>query len=64
MNKLSHVEEYSEVAPELFNLLTEYPDTLERWQTFTFPFNIDIGDYKPKQVVKIEMSKFLLIFLL
>ncbi|XP_046733946.1 twisted gastrulation protein homolog 1-A-like [Diprion similis] len=44
----SHVEEFAEPVPGLFQALTSETDTLRRWLTFTFPVDFDISTYNPK----------------
>lgn len=53
----SHIEEFSEPVPGLFNVLTEYPDNEKRWNSTTFPINIEINQISQKKEIKIHMRK-------
>jgi hypothetical protein len=37
----SHVEDLTEASPELFQVLTEEQDRLQRWISLTYPINLD-----------------------
>jgi hypothetical protein len=52
----SHIEEFSEPVPGLFNVLTEYPDNEKRWNSTTFPINIEINQISQKKEIKIHMQ--------
>ncbi|XP_066250432.1 twisted gastrulation protein homolog 1-A [Euwallacea similis] len=58
LSKKSHVEEFSESSvPGLFNALTEAPDVLGRWNSTTFPIDIDVSQYSNKKEVKLLMQQ-------
>ena len=48
LSKKSHVEDFQEPIPDLFQALMAEPDTLERWHTFTYPIDFDLSIYRPK----------------
>ncbi|XP_078043721.1 twisted gastrulation protein homolog 1-A isoform X2 [Augochlora pura] len=48
LSKKSHVEDFSEPMPGLFQALTAEPDAHERWLTFTFPVDFDMSLFTPK----------------
>ncbi|KAJ9575625.1 hypothetical protein L9F63_007559, partial [Diploptera punctata] len=48
LSKKSHVEEFTDPYPSLFEALTSEPDTQGRWITFTFPVDFDVVSYRPK----------------
>lgn len=48
LSKKSHVEDFSEPMPGLFQALTAEPDPHERWLTFTFPVDFDMSLFTPK----------------
>ncbi|PSN48740.1 Protein twisted gastrulation [Blattella germanica] len=48
LSKQSHVEDFSEPYPSLFEALTSEPDSQQRWITFTFPVDFDLASYRPK----------------
>lgn len=50
LSKTSHVEDFMEPIPELFQaLMGSEPDAQERWITVTFPIDVDLNNahYKP-----------------
>ncbi|KAJ8682118.1 hypothetical protein QAD02_017910 [Eretmocerus hayati] len=49
LSKKSHVEEFNEPVPGLFQALTAEPDPHERWISYTYPIDIDPGLFSPKQ---------------
>lgn len=55
LSKKSHVEDFQDPVPDLFQALMTEPDTLDRWHTFTFPVDIDIAMYRPKFEKEIKM---------
>ncbi|XP_057664960.1 protein twisted gastrulation-like [Diorhabda carinulata] len=55
LSKKSHVEEFDEGVPQLFSVLTESPDSLKRWDTKTFPVDMEFNYYDPKKQIKITM---------
>lgn len=57
LNKKSHVEEFPESIPGLFNALTSYPDQEGRWTSFTFPIDFDITLYALKKEIKLQLRK-------
>lgn len=59
LSKTSRVELFYENVPALFNVLTELPDPHNRWNSTTFPVDIDISQYEPKKDFKIHMRKYL-----
>lgn len=48
LSKKSHVEDFSEPVPGLFQALTSEPDPQERWLTFTYPVDFDVALFTPK----------------
>ncbi|XP_057374901.1 twisted gastrulation protein homolog 1-A-like [Daphnia carinata] len=50
LSRKSHVEDLTEPTPDLFSALTDDRDTLQRWLTFTFPVDLDITIFKPKEI--------------
>ncbi|KAG8233409.1 hypothetical protein J437_LFUL013402 [Ladona fulva] len=53
LGRKSHVEEFSETLPELFQALMSEPDAQQRWVTYTFPVDLDISPYfRPKLLDK------------
>lgn len=48
LSRKSHVEDLTEPTPDLFAALTDDRDTLQRWQTFTFPVDLDKSLFKHK----------------
>lgn len=60
LSRKSNVEDFLEPVPGLFNVLTEYPDDQNRWNSTTFPIDIDTSLYGPKKEIKIHMRKALL----
>lgn len=56
LSKTSRVELFYESVPALFNVLTESPDPHNRWNSTTFPVDIDISQYEPKKDFKIHMQ--------
>ncbi|KAK6628749.1 hypothetical protein RUM43_002565 [Polyplax serrata] len=48
LSKKSHVEDFQEPIPDLFQALMAEPDSLERWHTFTYPIDFDLSIYRPK----------------
>ncbi|XP_044269792.1 protein twisted gastrulation-like [Tribolium madens] len=56
LNKKSNVEDFMEPVPALFNTLTEFPDNELRWNSTTFPIDIDTSQYGPKKEIKIHMQ--------
>lgn len=54
LSKKSHVEDFSEPMPGLFQALTAEPDPLERWLTFTFPVDFDMSLFTPKHEKEIK----------
>lgn len=57
LSKKSHVEEFSERAPALFNALTAEDDPQGRWLCIRFPVDFDNLIYGPKKEIKIIMRK-------
>lgn len=60
LSKKSHVEEFPENIPALFNAVTSHPDPEDRWTSFTYPIDLDISLFAPKKEVKFQIRKFLL----
>lgn len=54
LRTLSHVEDFQESIPALFSVLTESPDSLNRWNIETFPLHIEHGQYAYKEM-KVRM---------
>ncbi|XP_067004001.1 twisted gastrulation protein homolog 1-A [Anabrus simplex] len=48
LSKKSHVEDFPEPIPRLFNALTEEPDPLERWVSHTYPIDLDATPFHVK----------------
>ncbi|KAG5348351.1 TSG protein, partial [Acromyrmex charruanus] len=48
LSRKSHVEEFSEPVPALFQALTAEADPHERWLTFTYPVDFDMTVFAPK----------------
>lgn len=64
MNALStksHVEDFQDPVPDLFQALMAEPDTSERWISYTYPIEIDVSMYRPKleNQVKVITSKYI-----
>ena len=58
LSKKSHVEDFMEPVPGLFDVLTQYPDPEMRWNSTTFPIDIDASHYGTKREIKIHMRKY------
>ncbi|KAJ3660483.1 hypothetical protein Zmor_004931 [Zophobas morio] len=56
LSKKSHVEDFMEPVPGLFDVLTQYPDPEMRWNSTTFPIDIDASHYGTKREIKIHMQ--------
>ncbi|XP_060535028.1 protein twisted gastrulation-like [Cylas formicarius] len=57
LSKKSHIEDLAESSvPGLFNVLTESPDPMNRWNSTTFPIDIDINLYAVKKEIKLHMQ--------
>jgi hypothetical protein len=54
LSKKSHVEDFNEPVPGLFQALTAEPDAHERWLTFTYPVDFDITLFAPNQEKEIK----------
>ncbi|XP_015186374.1 PREDICTED: twisted gastrulation protein homolog 1-A-like isoform X1 [Polistes dominula] len=54
LSKKSHVEDFSEPVPGLFQALTAEPDPRGRWLTFSFPVDFDMALFAPKQDKEIK----------
>ncbi|KAK9295339.1 hypothetical protein QLX08_010294 [Tetragonisca angustula] len=54
LSKKSHVEDFSEPMPGLFQALTAEPDPHERWLTFTFPVDFDMSLFAPKHEKEVK----------
>jgi len=48
LSKKSHVEDFTEPVPALFEALTAEDDPHGRWLTFTYPIDLDVREYEPK----------------
>lgn len=55
--KNSHVEDLDEEIPALFQALTEDPDTLERWTSFTYPAHKGVSFFKEMMHPKTVTTK-------
>ncbi|CAG9821521.1 unnamed protein product [Phaedon cochleariae] len=55
LSRKSHVEDFDGV-PALFSVLTESPDVMKRWDTKTFPVDIEYNHYGVKKQFKIKMQ--------
>lgn len=66
LNTKSHIEEFSEKIPLLYQALTEYPDPQDRWISYTYPIDLDTTLFAPKKEIKLMMRtiSFSLLFLL
>ncbi|KAL7306764.1 hypothetical protein TKK_0001130 [Trichogramma kaykai] len=49
LSKKSHVEDFNEPVPGLFQALTAEADPHDRWLTFTYPVDFDISLFLAKQ---------------
>lgn len=58
LSKKSHVEDFTDPMPGLFQALTAEPDPHERWLTFTFPVDFDMSLFTPKHENKYTMSMY------
>lgn len=47
LSKKSHVEDFSEPVPALFQALTADADAQERWLTFSYPVDFDVSLFGP-----------------
>ncbi|XP_063910308.1 twisted gastrulation protein homolog 1-B-like [Zophobas morio] len=56
LSKKSHVEDFKEPVPGLFDALTQVPDAQNRWNITRMPINIDLSHYGPKGHVKVVMQ--------
>ncbi|XP_003693715.1 twisted gastrulation protein homolog 1-A-like isoform X1 [Apis florea] len=56
LSKKSHVEDFTDPMPGLFQALTAEPDPHERWLTFTFPVDFDMSLFTPKHENKYTMK--------
>ncbi|KAG5889348.1 hypothetical protein JTB14_012619 [Gonioctena quinquepunctata] len=56
LSRKSHVEDFDEGVPALFSVLTEFPDIMQRWDSKTFPVDIEYNNYLPKKEIKIKMQ--------
>ncbi|XP_068892703.1 twisted gastrulation protein homolog 1-A-like [Tenebrio molitor] len=45
LSRQSHVEKFPETIPGLFNVLTEYPDDLNRWTAITFANYVNLKNH-------------------
>ncbi|XP_001600362.1 twisted gastrulation protein homolog 1-A [Nasonia vitripennis] len=59
LSKKSHVEDFNEPVPGLFQALTAEPDPHERWLTFSYPvdFNVTFFSPKPEKEIKYRISE-------
>lgn len=57
LSKKSHVEDFPDSIPGLFNALTEKPDNLERWTSFTYPIDFDTTLFAPRKEMKLHFRK-------
>lgn len=66
LSKQSSVSEFSIPMPGLFQALTAEPDSLERWLTFTFPFDLDVSQFQPnlEKEPQYHMRKFISIIII
>lgn len=58
LSRKSHVEEFSEPVPALFQALTAEADPHERWLTFTYPVDLDMTVFGPKNEMKYHISEY------
>lgn len=54
LSKKSHVEDFNEPVPGLFQALTAEPDPHERWLTFSYPVDFNITFFSPKPEKEIK----------
>lgn len=52
LSKKSHVEDFPEPVPALFQALTADVDAQGRWITFSFPVDFDVSLFGPNQMEK------------
>lgn len=57
LSKKSHVEDFSEKAPALFNALTAGEDAEGRWTSITFPVDFENLLFAPKKEIKLHLRK-------
>ncbi|KAJ8929959.1 hypothetical protein NQ314_017324, partial [Rhamnusium bicolor] len=55
LSKNSHVEDFPDAVPELFDVLTEIPDEFNRWNVILFPEEIDISQYTTRKESTVYM---------
>ena len=56
--RTSTVQELAEPIPALFRVLTEEPDVLLRWTTYTYSAHFDLMGFKPEGVeLDLELNK-------
>lgn len=56
LTKISHVEEFSDPIPSLFESLTMDPDPEGRWTSYTYPQELDVSLFAPKLDNEIIMA--------
>ncbi|XP_071448838.1 twisted gastrulation protein homolog 1-A [Hetaerina americana] len=52
----SHVEDYPDATPELFQALMAEPDPQQRWISFTYPINFDLSPYFRPKITEKEIK--------
>lgn len=57
LSKTSNVEDFLEGVPELFKVLTDYPDPLDRWTVYIYPVKIDSSMFLPKPLQEIYVKE-------
>ncbi|CAH1780334.1 unnamed protein product [Owenia fusiformis] len=57
MYKTSSIEDLSDPIPELFNVLTQEPDALFRWTSYSYPVHEDVLFFKPGMDFAVTVDK-------
>lgn len=57
LSRNSHVEDFIERVPALFRSLTESPDTLNRWDTITYPVDYNFTHIGINKETKLLLRK-------
>lgn len=61
LSKKSHVEDFEDDVPAVFQALTAEPDNNELWTTITFPVDHDLTVFSPKleKEIKYHLRKYM-----
>lgn len=63
LSATSHVGELTDTSmPTLFNVLTQQEDPRDTWVSYTYPIDLNINHFNPKQTIKLHIRKFFFIF--